>query len=43
MDIQMTPVYGGKVDENGLPFPDINEKASSVSNLVFNSDFDPTM
>lgn len=43
MDIQMTPVNGRKVDENGLFFPDNNEKASSVPNLVTNSDFDPTM
>ncbi|XWS13233.1 hypothetical protein CRYUN_Cryun36dG0020200 [Craigia yunnanensis] len=43
MDIQMTPVNGSKVDENGSSFPDINEKASSVKNLVINSDFNPTM
>ncbi|XWS09313.1 hypothetical protein CRYUN_Cryun40dG0074800 [Craigia yunnanensis] len=43
IDIQMTPVNGSKVDENGSSFPDINEKVSSVPNLVINSDFDPTM
>ncbi|XWS35272.1 hypothetical protein CRYUN_Cryun21dG0111900 [Craigia yunnanensis] len=43
MDIQMTSVNASKVDENGLSFPDIIKKASSVPNLVINSDFDPTM
>ncbi|XVE81083.1 hypothetical protein DITRI_Ditri15bG0034800 [Diplodiscus trichospermus] len=43
MDIQMTPVNDSKVDDSSLSFPDIKEKASSVSNLVINSDFDPAM
>ncbi|XP_022760830.1 uncharacterized protein LOC111307029 [Durio zibethinus] len=42
-DIQMTPVSGSKVNENGISFPDIIEKDSSVPNLVINSAFDPTM
>ncbi|XVF65548.1 hypothetical protein PTKIN_Ptkin09bG0257800 [Pterospermum kingtungense] len=43
MDIQMTPINGRKVDDNGSFIPDNNEKASSIPNLVIKSDFDPTM
>ncbi|KAE8717573.1 putative serine/threonine-protein kinase GCN2-like [Hibiscus syriacus] len=43
MDSKMTPVSVSKVDENSLFVPDINEKAISASNLVNNSDLDPTM
>ncbi|XVF37730.1 hypothetical protein REPUB_Repub20aG0034900 [Reevesia pubescens] len=43
MDIQMTPVNGSKVNENGSSFPDSIKKASSLPNLVTNTDFDPTM
>ncbi|KAK8984392.1 hypothetical protein V6N11_029707 [Hibiscus sabdariffa] len=43
IDIKMTPASGSKVDENGSSVPDINEKATSVSNLLNDSDLDPTM
>ncbi|TYI61056.1 hypothetical protein E1A91_D10G146200v1 [Gossypium mustelinum] len=43
MDIQMSPVNGSKVGENGSSVLDIDEKSLSVPNLVINPDFDPTM
>ncbi|KAG4125982.1 hypothetical protein ERO13_D10G129900v2 [Gossypium hirsutum] len=43
MDIQMSPVNGSKVGENGSSILDIDEKSLSVPNLVINPDFDPTM
>ncbi|KAL4297081.1 hypothetical protein GQ457_12G002630 [Hibiscus cannabinus] len=43
IDIRMTPVSGSKVDENGSSVPDINEKATSVSNRLNDSDLDLTM
>lgn len=43
MDIQMSPVNGSKVGENGSSVLDINEKSLSQPNLVINPDFDPTM
>ncbi|KAH1047138.1 hypothetical protein J1N35_037922 [Gossypium stocksii] len=43
LDIQMSPVNGSKVGENGSSVLDINEKSLSVPNLVINPDFDPTM
>ncbi|XVF37724.1 hypothetical protein REPUB_Repub20aG0034300 [Reevesia pubescens] len=43
MDIQMTPVNGCKVNENGSSFPESIKKASSLPNLLTNTDFDPTM
>ncbi|XVF37736.1 hypothetical protein REPUB_Repub20aG0035500 [Reevesia pubescens] len=43
MDIQMTPVNGSKVNENGSSFPDSIKKASSLPNLLTNTDFDPTI